>query len=263
MATTTLPTIPIADVESHKTKKSCYVTLGAYVYDVTDFLPDHPGGPELILEHAGKDVSEIMKDEIHHDHSEAAYEILKENLIGFVANENIIDAVVESEKPDDIVPLLPNAKGIDTIKANGAAQELQKPEVFETTGMSSVADLTKETDETKDYDTHRFLDLRKPLLMQVWNGGFSRDFYLQQVHRPRYYKGGESAPLFGNFLEPLSKTAWWVIPMVWLPPVAYGTYVAAMGMPSIFQTALYWLTGLALWTLIEYGMHRGLFHVDK
>merc|ERR1712093_854608 len=33
-----------------------------------------------------------------------------------------------------------------------------------------------------------------------WHVGFSKDFYLEQIHRPRHYKGGESAPLFGNFL---------------------------------------------------------------
>lgn len=263
MASTKLPTIPTADVASHNTSKSCYVTVGANVYDVTDFIDDHPGGGDLILEHGGKDVTDIMQDEISHKHSDAAYEILNDNLIGFVATEAIVDAAVAGDKPDDIVPLMPNANGIKTIKANGAAKEFQDRQIFQTTGLASAEDLTKETDETADYATHHFLDLRKPLLMQVWNGGFSRDFYLEQVHRPRYYKKGESAPLFGNFLEPLSKTVWWVVPLVWLPPVGYGSYTAYNGLPSAFITATYWLVGLALWTLIEYGMHRGLFHVDK
>jgi 4-hydroxysphinganine ceramide fatty acyl 2-hydroxylase len=129
--------------------------------------------------------------------------------------------------------------------------------------MSSAADLEKETDLLDDYKKHKFLDLNKPLLMQIWFGGFSKDFYLEQVHRPRHYKGGESAPLFGNFLEPLSKTAWYVIPIVWLPPVAYGTIVGGAGCPNIFQAAAYWLLGLFLWTLTEYILHRFLFHLDK
>jgi 4-hydroxysphinganine ceramide fatty acyl 2-hydroxylase len=50
----TLPTILQADVESRNTAKSCYVTLGTNVYDITSFLDDHPGGGDLILEYGGK-----------------------------------------------------------------------------------------------------------------------------------------------------------------------------------------------------------------
>ena len=259
-----LPTIPTHDVASHNTKKSCYVTVGANVYDMTPFLEDHPGGGDLILEYGGKDVSDIMRDELSHSHSESAYDILKDYLIGFVAKEPVLKAVVEHNRPDDIVPLLPNEEGMAALRANGAADEVsQSRPIFASTGLSGAEDLTKETDASADYRKHKFLDLDKPLLMQVWNGGFTKDFYLEQVHRPRHYTKGDSAPLFGNFLEPLSKTAWYVIPIFWLPPVAYGTYRAYEGLPSVFQTAAYWLIGLFLWTLVEYGLHRGLFHVDK
>lgn len=259
-----LPTIPTHNVAAHNTEDSCFITLGSKVYDITNFLGDHPGGGDLIVEYGGKDVTTIMRDELSHFHSEAAYEILDQHLVGYVANEKIIEAVVEHDKPDDIVPLQPNADGMAALKANGVAGEItQRKQVFAATGMSDASDLTKETDLDADYKTHKFLDLNKPLLMQVWNGGFSKDFYLEQVHRPRYYTGGDSAPLFGNFLEPLSKTAWWVIPIVWLPPVTTGSYIAYTGLPSFFETAAYWLLGLFLWSLVEYGLHRGLFHVDK
>lgn len=264
MSGTPLPTLPTHDVASHNSEKSCYVTMGPKVYDVTSFLPDHPGGGDLILEYGGKDVSEIMGDELSHTHTDNAYEILKGNLIGFVANEATIEAVVEHDRPDDIVPMPPNEAGIAAMKANGAIGEAEQSKpIFAATGLSGVEDLTKETDLNADYKTHKFLDLNKPLLMQVWNGGFTKDFYLEQVHRPRYYSKGDSAPLFGNFLEPLSKTAWYIIPIVWLPCVAFGTFRAYQGLPSFFQTAAYWFIGLALWTLVEYGLHRGLFHVDK
>lgn len=258
-----LPTIPTRDVASNNNEKSCYVTIGTDVYDVTNFLGDHPGGGDLILEYGGKDVSEIMRDEVSHSHSEDAYEVLREHLVGFVANDKIIQAVVEHDKPEDIVPLQPTERGMAALKATGVEGELaQNNPVYAATGLSGVEDLTKETDLDADYRAHQFLDLKKPLLMQVWNGGFTKEFYLKQVHRPRYYTGGDSAPLFGNFLEPLSKTAWYVIPIVWLPPVALGSYMAYTGLPSFFQTAAYWLIGLFLWTLVEYGLHRGLFHVD-
>ena len=251
----TLPTILQKDVASRNTKDSCYVTIGTKVFDITSFLDDHPGGGDLILEYGGKDVKTIMEDEISHAHSEAAYEILDDSLVGFLATDSILDSAVKSNRPDEFLPPPLTKDGLKALQASG------KP-VFETTGMSSAEDLTVETDLNSDYKTYKFLDLNKPLLMQLWNGGFSKEFYLQQVHRPRHYKGGESAPLFGNVLEPLTKTAWWVVPTIWLPPVVYGTYLALQGLPNPAITAAYWLFGLATWTFIEYGLHRALFHID-
>jgi 4-hydroxysphinganine ceramide fatty acyl 2-hydroxylase len=147
--------------------------------------------------------------------------------------------------------------------ANGAASaEEQARAVYESTGMATEEDLSVETDITQDYQKHKFLDLNKPLLMQLWTSGFSKKFYLEQIHRPRHYRGGESAPLFGNFLEPLSKTAWYVVPIIWLPCIAYGTTVGLSGMSSVSAAAGYWVFGLFFWTLIEYVMHRFLFHID-
>ena len=263
MPSRTLPNYMTEEIAKHNTTESCYVTIGTKVYDVTEFLDGHPGGADLILQYGGKDVGAIMRDESSHFHTENAYDILEENLQGFVATNKILKTAAESNQPQNILPLPTNKEGAQELRENGAAGDIPKIQVVESTAMGSAEDLYRETDIADDYRKHKFLDLNKPLLMQVWNGGFSKDFYLDQVHRPRQYKGGESAPLFGNFLEPLSKTAWYVIPMAWLPPVAYGSWLAYHGLPSFFQTAAYWFTGLFLWSLVEYGMHRGLFHVDK
>ncbi|KAI1780391.1 inositolphosphorylceramide-B C-26 hydroxylase [Hypoxylon cercidicola] len=241
-----LPTLTQAEVESHNTKKSCYVTIGTNVYDITDFLESHPGGPELILEYAGKDVTEILKDEDSHAHSDSAYEILEESHVAFLVTEK----------------LKPNGEVQKKI-ADSQINEEVNPVVHPRTGMSCEEDLNKETDYTTDYKKHKFLDLNKPLLMQVWFGGFSKKFYLDQVHRPRHYKGGASAPLFGNFLEPLSLTPWWLVPIIWGPAVSYGMYLAAPGFENKAMLALSWGFGLFLWTLIEYILHRCLFHLDE
>lgn len=258
----TLPTIPQADVLSHNTAKSCYVTIGTRVFDVTDFLNDHPGGGDLILEYGGKDIQDILADQDSHFHSESAYEILEESLVGFVATEKVMDTVTKSQYPNSIVPLPPTESGMQELRVDGNSDDVATKPVYATTGMSSEEDLSKETDPEVDFKTQKFLDLNKPLLMQVWNGGFSKDFYLEQVHRPRHYKGGASAPLFGNFLEPLSLTPWWVVPLVWVPPVVFGTFLAGQNLPLI-QTPLYWAFGLAFWTIVEYTLHRCLFHLDE
>jgi len=259
-----LPTLPQADVQSKDNSKECYVTLGTKVYDITSFLDDHPGGGDLILEYGGKDVTNVMQDEMSHAHSESAYEILDDCLIGFVADDSVMDIVTKSNRPDSIVPLLPNEEGMQEVKANGTTNGAAEQALYNATGMSAAEDLSKDTDSNADFKTHKFLDLSKPLLMQVWNGGFSKQFYLQQVHRPRHYKGGASAPLFGNFLEPLSLTPWWVVPTLWWPCIAYGSYVAYQGLsPNVWQLPMYWAVGLCIWTIVEYGLHRCLFHLDE
>ncbi|KAF3199195.1 fatty acid alpha-hydroxylase [Orbilia oligospora] len=249
MPSANLPTFTLAELaKNHSSKKSCYVTLGTKVYDLTDFLPDHPGGDDLILDYAGKDISDIIADPQSHVHSDAAYEILDDSLVGFLSPE---DAKL--------------ANGSINGSTNGVAKTSAVPNgkpTYEATGMSTAEDLSVETDINNDFKTHKFIDLDKPMFMQVWRGRFSKEFYLKQVHRPRHYKGGESAPLFGNFLEPLSKTAWYVIPIIWLPCVAYGLWMAGQGLTPE-KLALCFASGVAIWTLVEYVLHRFLFHLDE
>ncbi|KAJ9409617.1 hypothetical protein DTO045G8_2543 [Paecilomyces variotii] len=53
-----------AEVAKHNTPDSCWVVLYGKVYDVTDFLAEHPGGSKIILKLAGKDATEEY-DPIH------------------------------------------------------------------------------------------------------------------------------------------------------------------------------------------------------
>ncbi|KAG6321387.1 hypothetical protein E4U44_005179 [Claviceps purpurea] len=53
-----------SDIEKHNDENSCWVIIHGYAYDVTDFLPEHPGGSGVILKHAGKDATEEF-DPIH------------------------------------------------------------------------------------------------------------------------------------------------------------------------------------------------------
>lgn len=250
MPSRTLPTFTRAEVEAHSSESSCYVTIGTKVYDVTEFVDDHPGGGDLILEYGGKDIEDILKDEASHAHSEAAYDVLDDSLVGFVVPEKALS------NGEAIRPLNGDANG----GINGDLHDVDGG--HPRTGMSCAEDLNKETDYNTDYKRHKFLDLSRPLFPQIWFGGFSKEFYLDQVHRPRHYKGGKSAPLFGNFLEPLSKTPWWMVPTIWMPCVAYGTYLASQGLSTTGLVGC-WASGLFLWTLVEYVLHRCLFHLDE
>mmetsp|Transcript_117198 Transcript_117198/g.250439 ORF Transcript_117198/g.250439 Transcript_117198/m.250439 type:complete len:81 (-) Transcript_117198:137-379(-) len=46
------------EVAQHATEKDCWVVVGDQVYDVTNFLADHPGGKKAIMLFAGKDATE-------------------------------------------------------------------------------------------------------------------------------------------------------------------------------------------------------------
>ena len=56
--------ISAADVAEHNTRESCWVVLYGNVWDVTDFLDEHPGGAKIILKLAGKDATEEY-DPVH------------------------------------------------------------------------------------------------------------------------------------------------------------------------------------------------------
>ncbi|CAK7198834.1 hypothetical protein SEUCBS139899_001501 [Sporothrix eucalyptigena] len=53
-----------ADVAVHNSRSSCWVIVAGRVYDVTDFLDEHPGGAQSILRFAGRDATEEF-DLIH------------------------------------------------------------------------------------------------------------------------------------------------------------------------------------------------------
>jgi cytochrome b involved in lipid metabolism len=46
------------DVAKHNKPDDCWVVVNGQVLDVTDFLPDHPGGKKAILIYAGRDATE-------------------------------------------------------------------------------------------------------------------------------------------------------------------------------------------------------------
>ncbi|KAL2267561.1 hypothetical protein VTJ83DRAFT_4838 [Remersonia thermophila] len=53
-----------AEVAKHNKADDCWVIVHGKAYDVTEFLPEHPGGTKIILKYAGKDATEAF-DPIH------------------------------------------------------------------------------------------------------------------------------------------------------------------------------------------------------
>jgi 4-hydroxysphinganine ceramide fatty acyl 2-hydroxylase len=237
-----------ADVAKHNTPESFWVSFRGAVYDVTPFLADHPGGDDILLPFAGKDMGDAMADEKEHVHSQSAYEMLHDYKIGELGG---------AEK---------------TVSEDWVADVNFHPE---------------NTDTLSDFTRNRFLDLGKPLLLQVWRANFSKEFYLEQVHQPRHVK--DSARLFGpDILEMFTRTSWYVVPMVWGPITMFLATLSIMQFSDSSITGQQLLKGMSnptaivntlsstsfakfvpcfllgnlIWTLLEYGLHRFLFHID-
>ncbi|OTB13534.1 hypothetical protein K445DRAFT_24707 [Daldinia sp. EC12] len=54
----------LAEVSNHKSEESCWMVLHGKVYDITSFVPKHPGGKSILLKNAGQDASAAF-DSIH------------------------------------------------------------------------------------------------------------------------------------------------------------------------------------------------------
>ncbi|KAJ7969172.1 fatty acid hydroxylase 2 [Quillaja saponaria] len=100
------------------------------------------------------------------------------------------------------------------------------------------------------------VDLNKPLVFQVGHLG---EAYNEWVHQPIVSKEG---PRFftNDFLEILTRTVWWVIPLVWLPVTSWLMSLSFRKGLTMVQEATVVIAGIIMWTLLEYTLHRFVFH---
>lgn len=64
------------------------------------------------------------------------------------------------------------------------------------------------------------------------------------------------------FVQFLTRTVWWAIPTIWLPVVCYVLSISARKGLTFPQIALIVAFGVLTWTLLEYTLHRFLFHIE-
>jgi cytochrome b involved in lipid metabolism len=84
--TDTSKTFTLTEVASHSTKVDCWMAIDGNVYDVSSFVPKHPG-EEAILQGCGKDATEMFNTRPNDgtSHSEKARNMLKDLQIGVLA----------------------------------------------------------------------------------------------------------------------------------------------------------------------------------
>lgn len=227
-----------AEVQQRLEAGACWVRCGARLYDLTGFLRQHPGGEQLLRARAGQDVSADL-DGPPHRHSANARRWLEQYYVGELQGDS--QGSVE----------------------NGAA-------AFANTQKTDLAmePKLKVVDWDKD-----LVDWQKPLLWQVGHLGEKYDEWVHQpVTRPiRLF--------YSDFVESLSKTAWYSVPVIWMPLMLYLSWshyrTLAQGNVRLFATFTteysvampesvfpgLFVLGMLLWSLIEYFIHRFLFHM--
>ena len=79
-------TFTTSDVEKHQDEKDAWLIIDDKVYNITDYLNDHPGGSEILMDVAGKDASDMFESI---GHSNDARKQLEKLLVGdlFVSEE--------------------------------------------------------------------------------------------------------------------------------------------------------------------------------
>ncbi|KAK0636926.1 FMN-dependent dehydrogenase-domain-containing protein [Bombardia bombarda] len=87
-----------AEVAKHNSAKDCWVIVHGRAYDVTEFLPEHPGGMKIILKYAGKDATEEFEP-IHSPDTLDKY-LEKSKHLGAVDMTTVVKEQVE-ESPEE------------------------------------------------------------------------------------------------------------------------------------------------------------------
>lgn len=82
-----VPEITLEEVAHHDSFDDCWIVIYDRVYDVTQFLRDHPGGDDIIMDHAGRDATIAFHGTGHSRH---AVEQMRHFLIGELPSNQCI-----------------------------------------------------------------------------------------------------------------------------------------------------------------------------
>ncbi|KAF4544365.1 Cytochrome b5 [Lasiodiplodia theobromae] len=120
-----VPIYSLKEVAAHNKKNDMWIVVHGKVYDVTNYLLDHPGGTEAIEEVAGTDCTAAFEDV---GHSEDARELLQPLLIGVLSAEE-----AAANKPKKAVRVVSRTPSSSTTAVAKSGSGSSIPTAFLTT----------------------------------------------------------------------------------------------------------------------------------
>jgi cytochrome b involved in lipid metabolism len=79
-------TYTMQEVAKHNKKTDAWLVINRKVYNVTSWIPKHPGG-DVILSGVGKDATQLFNSKGGTGHSADAHKILAKYLIGTISTQ--------------------------------------------------------------------------------------------------------------------------------------------------------------------------------
>jgi len=199
MTTDKLKRYEMDEVKKHDSEGDAWMVVDGYVHDITCFIEEHPGGKEIMMDHLGKDVSELFVDERVHAHGAVAYNMLAKYRIGTLNKASLVD-------------------------------------------------------KTSDEELSKLVDVNKPILPQIASLG---DKYNSWIHSQM---GLKEITIFDNVLENFSRYPWWYIFIMWPPFIVFAMNISFQS-AGFIKTPLLFCCGCLSWAIIEYILHRFVFHM--
>ncbi|XP_078725050.1 fatty acid 2-hydroxylase-like [Lampetra fluviatilis] len=260
----------LPEVEEHSSEESCWLVHAGRVFDVTRFVRMHPGGEAVILSRGGTDLGRLLSGPPHR-HSSNAYRWLEQYCIGELdtrLGEELDRGSQQQQQQEEEQQQQRADASVVTPPGSECAEEVRRRNVSSVDRSHDSEELIYKT-VSADHD---LVDWSKALLWQVGHLG---DKYSEWVHQPvdRRIRLFES-----DFVEFWSKTAWYVIPLVWIPIIVSMGLTSYRGLQGnqirVFTTftdggvnvsqdwfACLFAFGFFTWSLVEYCLHRFLFHL--
>jgi sterol desaturase/sphingolipid hydroxylase (fatty acid hydroxylase superfamily) len=212
-----------------------HVVYKGTVYDVTEFLGDHPGGPSFILDFKNEDITTVLHSPAYHEHSDTALRMLYKYKIG---------AIISDREP------LTNKK-TDTQEAY--------PKITET---------------TIEYNGFT-IDRTRGMVMQICKLNKKQYMHMihNAIHLPycrlfdgEFFESGSRNPWYRI---PIFWTPWCLYLMYYGMTYDYPKHsfaddylLIASTTFSLLGVILSIFLGIFVWSFTEYLLHRGIFHFD-
>ncbi|KAF5586147.1 L-lactate dehydrogenase (cytochrome) [Fusarium subglutinans] len=93
--------VSLDDLRQHNTANDCWIAVHSKVWDITHFINEHPGGPEVLLSLAGTDATELYNDVHAPDIIE---DLPRDKLVGLLEESAISRSTPKTTEIDPVPP---------------------------------------------------------------------------------------------------------------------------------------------------------------